>query len=258
MRFVTMGDSGNETILFFHAMGVIGESSERVAQYLCDKYYCLMPTSTVYCENQKYISKSEETSQIEAFLKDNGVKKIKLVVALSLGADLAVFFMNNSKIPVEAAFFDGGQFARINKFTRRILTPILYKTIKSLYKKNGENLGKIMWCDDKAIRSYFVEAGKNLTYRNMRAQLSDSLENKPFPSFDEEQQKHMYFEFGSDEEHYKYRESVMKAYPFAHFPVFEGYNHMQYQIRDPEGFAKMLISIVEKKRMPDLPFIRKG
>ncbi len=40
-----------------------------------------------------------------------------------------------------------------------------------------------MWCDDKEIRPYFIETGKNLTYSNMRAQLSDSLENKPFPSF---------------------------------------------------------------------------
>ncbi len=66
---------------------------------------------------------------------------------------------------------------------RKLLTPILYGTIKSLYKKNGENLGKVMWCDDKEIRPYFIEAGKNLAHSNMRAQLSDSLENKPFPSF---------------------------------------------------------------------------
>ncbi len=257
MRFVTMGEKKNEAILFFHAMGVIGESSERVARYLGDKYFCIMPTSSVYCKNQRYVSKNEESKQIEAFLNENGIKKVKLVVASPLGADLAVFFMKNGKIPVEAAFFDGGQFGRMGLFTRRILTPILFGAIKSLYKKNGENLGKIMWCDDEEIRPYFVEAGKNLTYRNMRAQLSDSLEKKPFLSFDEEMQKRMYFEFGSDEEHYKYRNSLMKAYPFAHFPVFEGYNHMQYQIRDPEGFAKTLRSIIEEGKMPNLSFLRK-
>ncbi len=82
--------------------------------------------------------------QIEAFLKDNGVNKIKLIVASSLGADLAIYFMKNSKIPVKAAFFDGGQFAKMSKLMRRILAPIIYSVIKGLYKKNGENLGKIM------------------------------------------------------------------------------------------------------------------
>ena len=85
----------------------------------------------------------------------------------------------------------------------------------------------------------------------------DSLEDTPFPSLPEELQRHIYFEFGSIEDHFKYRQAVMKAYPSGNYPVFEGYNHMQYQIRDPRGFAKMLTYIVEHDGMPKLPFIRK-
>ncbi len=43
----------------------------------------------------------------------------------------------------------------------------------------------------------------------------------------------------------KYRGAVMAAYPHAHFPIFEGCNHMQYQIRDPKGFADMLRMLIE-------------
>ncbi len=68
------------------------------------------------------------------------------------------------------------------------MTPFLYFAIKGIYKKNGENLGKVMWCDDKEIRPYFVAAGKALKYGNMRRQLSDSLENKPLPPICEELQ----------------------------------------------------------------------
>ena len=70
-------------------------------------------------------------------------------------------------------------------------------------------------------------------------------------------QKRIYFEFGSAEDHFKYRDAVRKAYPQGHFPVFEGHNHMQYQIRDPRGFAAMLVSVMEQGRMPDLTFVRK-
>ena len=49
----------------------------------------------------------------------------------------------------------------------------------------------------------------------------------------------------------------MKAYPYGHFPVFEGHNHMQYQIRNPQGFAEMLGYIAEHDSMPGLEFIRK-
>ena len=57
MLFQTLGEKRAPAVLFFHAMGVTGASSERVAQQLCDGYYCIMPTSTVYCEGQKYLCK---------------------------------------------------------------------------------------------------------------------------------------------------------------------------------------------------------
>lgn len=69
-------------------------------------------------------------------------------------------------------------------------------------------------------------------------------------------QKCTYFEFGSVEDHFKYRDAVMKAYPYGNYPVFEGYNHMQYQIKDPKGFAAMLESVMDKNKIPKLPFVR--
>ena len=44
--------------------------------------------------------------------------------------------------------------------------------------------------------------------------------------------------------------------PCGHYPVFEGDDHMQYQIRDPKGLAEMLAHIAERDCMPELPFIR--
>ena len=244
-------------MLFFHAMGVTGASSEPIAKYLQDRYFCILPTSTVYCEGQKYVSKLDEIRQVEDFLHRQGVERLAMVVASSIGADLAMAFLTQTKLLVEHAFFDGGQFAQIGKGTRRIMTPFLYFAIKSLYWSKGGTLKKILWCDDDSIKPYFIAAGENLTYTNLRRQISDSLEDKPFPPLPEKLQEHTYFEFGSKEEHFKYRQAVMEAYSCGHYPVFEGYNHMQYQIRDPRGFAEMLAFIAEQDGMPKLPFIRK-
>ena len=257
MMFQTYGNRNHPAVLFFHAMGVTGASSEPVAKYLQDRYFCILPTSTVYCEGQKYVSKADEIRQVENYLHGQNVNCLAMVVASSIGADLAMAFLTQTKLPVEHAFFDGGQFAQIVKGTRRIMTPFLYLAIKSLYWSKGGTLKKILWCDDESIKPYFIAAGENLTYTNLRRQISDSLEDKPFPNLPEELQKHIYFEFGSIEDHFKYRDSVMRAYPCGHYPVFEGYDHMQYQIRDPKGFADMLAYIDEHDRMPELPFIRK-
>lgn len=40
------------------------------------------------------------------------------------------------------------------------------------------------------------------------------------------------------------------------FPDFADFNHIQYQIRDPKGFADMLISIMDAGKLPELPFIK--
>ena len=61
--------------------------------------------------------------------------------------------------------------------------------------------------------------------------------------------------FGSKEEHFKYRNAVMQTYIYGNFPIFEGFNHMQYQIQEPEEFAGMLETIIETDRLPKLAFV---
>lgn len=84
MVFKTIGNRSNPVILFFHAMGVTGESSMPVAKKLAEKFYCVMPTSIVYCDGQEYLSKSDEVQQIIRFLKNDGIEEIELIVASSI------------------------------------------------------------------------------------------------------------------------------------------------------------------------------
>ena len=99
MLFQTYGDRRNPAVLFFHAMGVTGASSEPIARYLQDRYFCILPTSTVYCEGQKYVSKQDEIRQVEDFLHRQGVERLAMVVASSIGADLAMAFLTQTKRP---------------------------------------------------------------------------------------------------------------------------------------------------------------
>ena len=124
------------------------------------------------------------------------------------------------------------------------MVPFLYLAIKSLYWSKGATLSKFMWCSEESIKPYFIQAGKNLRYKNLQRQMMDSLEDKEFPALSEKVQRTIFFEFGSIEEHYKYRKAVKKAYPYGNFPVLENHNHMQMQIFDPKGFAAMLDSII--------------
>ena len=156
---------------------------------------------------------------------------------------------------MEHAYFDGGQFAQISPGGRQAMAPLLYLAIKSLYWSHGRTLKRILWCDGQAIRPYFIAAGKALTYRSLRRQLADSLEDKPLPPLSPQLQERVWSAFGSKEEHLKYRSAVRSAYPSAHYPVFEGFDHMEYQIKDPSGFAALLTRVMEENTLPDLPFL---
>lgn len=211
MLFETLGDPENPAILFFHAMDVTGTSSKPVARHLMDSYFCIMPTATAYCPGQRYVSKADEVEQVERFLEEQGIAHLELVVASSLGADLAVAFLARGRISVEHVFFDGGQFAQIGRGTRRLMCPFLYLAIKSLYWSKGGTLKHILWCDNNASKPYFIEAGKALTYRNLCRMMGGSLEDRPFPKLLKELQRHTFWEFGSIEDHFKYRPAVMAA-----------------------------------------------
>ena len=113
MLFQTYGNRNHPAVLFFHAMGVTGASSEPIARYLQARYFCILPTSTVYCAGQKYVSKADEMRQTENYLHGQNVNRLAMVVASSIGADLAMAFLSQTKLPVGHAFFDGGQFAQI-------------------------------------------------------------------------------------------------------------------------------------------------
>ena len=190
MLFQTYGDRRNPAVLFFHAMGVTGASSEPIARYLQDRYFCISAYLHRLLRGAEICQQGwTKYGRWRTFCIDRAWRRLAMVVASSIGADLAMAFLTQTKLPVEHAFFDGGQFAQIGKGTRRIMTPFLYFAIKSLYWSKGGTLKKILWCDDDSIKPYFIAAGKNLTYTNLRRQISDSLEDKPFPPLPEEAAK---------------------------------------------------------------------
>ena len=113
MQFETLGDAKNPAVLFFHAMGVTGASSERVAKGLQARYFCILPTSTVYCAGQTYRGKADEVRQVEDFLTAQGISELALVVASSIGADLAMAFLKQTKRPVGHVSSTAGSSRRL-------------------------------------------------------------------------------------------------------------------------------------------------
>ena len=113
MLFQTYGEKCKPAVLFFHAMGVTGASSEPVAKHLQSRCFCILPTSTVYCAGQTYRGKADEVRQVEDFLTAQGISKLALVVASSIGADLAMAFLKQTKRSVGHVSSTAGNSRRL-------------------------------------------------------------------------------------------------------------------------------------------------
>ena len=258
MRCQTLGQPGSPAVLCFHALGVNGRSNERFGRYLADDHLVVMPTISAFCPGETYLGKADEIRQLDAILDELGVGDISLVVASSIGADVAMAWLAHTGREIGRVFVDGGAFQQIGGIARKAMAPILYKTIEGVARSGGASLRKFFWCDDPEIVPYFVEACAALDRGSMDNMMRDMLVRGPRPAIAPELQSRMVLEFGSLEDHFKFRPCVMRDWPGASFPVFEGHDHMQYQIQDPEGFARMLRHVEETGRVPDdLPFLRK-
>ena len=142
MLFQTYGDRRNPAVLFFHAMGVTGRKQRTGCEIFAGSIFLHLAHLHRLLRGQKYVSKLDEIRQVEDFLHRQGVERLAMVVASSIGADLAMAFLTQTKLPVEHAFFDGGQFAQIGKGTRRIMTPFLYFAIKEPVLVEGRHTEK--------------------------------------------------------------------------------------------------------------------
>ncbi len=136
MIFQTIGERTNPAILFFHAMGINKEDGKPVYEYLKDKYYFILPTSTVYCEKKKYRSKEDEIRQVEEFLEKEGIKTLSMVLASSIGANLAIVYLSRIERKVEHVFSMADNLPR-SIDSKNHPDPHLYFAIKSLHWTKG-------------------------------------------------------------------------------------------------------------------------
>lgn len=74
---------------------------------------------------------------MEEYLRSQGVGYLELVVASSIGADLAMAFLTGTKLPVRHIFFDGVCA------NRKQYAPFLYFAIKSRYCSRDRTMKKI-------------------------------------------------------------------------------------------------------------------
>ena len=184
-------------------------------------------------EQTEFPTMLEETEKIEAYLKTHCGGHIRAAYGCSLGGSFVGLLAARQNIHMDYGILGSSDLDQASPLAASLQTDFLLPLIYPVVR-DGKIKAKFL---QKRLDKCAKESGDYV-----KAFLKMFGDARPYVTI---------------EDHFKYRQAVIEAYPCGNYPVFEGYDHMQYQIRDPKGFAEMLAFIAEQDGMPKLPFIRK-
>lgn len=127
MKIVTHENKEKEKILLLHPMFTSDKFFDFVIDRLSNKYYLIIPTYSGHYENSDYISMDDEEKNIDEFLKENNLDRLKAIIGFSLGGNIAFHYFCNNQDKVDQVIVD---IAPIFKFPN-----IIKKYFYNRYKK---------------------------------------------------------------------------------------------------------------------------
>lgn len=257
MKFDTFGNKDNPIIVMLTGSFCPGESMENVYSRLCDEFYIIVPTYNGHYKNSKnFTSRQEEAREIYQYIKDNGIRKIKMIYGQSMGCEIGMELLsqlNENNIKVEKVLFDGGPFIKLSKAYKTLMY-FKFKTMINMFKEkdieealNMKIVKKFSNGDSNSLKSMIesvIKVAPYLTKTSIKNE-NECCYTFDFPTMSDEMQKNIYFFYGSEEKAYKtcYK-GVKKAYPNANFKIVNGYGHLTYLGNHIEEYLDMIRQIV--------------
>lgn len=245
MQISTYGNIENEKVLLIHPMFTNSNFFEGIVEKLKDRYFLIVPTLSGHDKKSTYISLSQEEKEIDDFLKNRNISKIKMIVGFSLGGNIAFdYFCKNSdridKVVVDSApLFKFPKFIK-NHFFKKYLKCL--RKVRSNKENAVEELNKCfhgMGESQKDIASIVTdESLKNLM---------ESCYNISLSNLNEDQQRKITFVYGTKD---IARMCIprIKKYTKSDFVILDGFNHCEYFMKQPEEYIKRFIGIPKKIR----------
>lgn len=166
--------------------------------------------------------------------------EIELLLAASLGAVVSFELMEYKEIHIKTAVMEGApMFEKIPAFlTKLIATMFLLKQKKAkahpgnakkrMTEIYGETFGPSM---GKSFETMSKESLKNIV---------KACSSCCYPNLAIEQQKRLFFEYGSKDKDSTQSHTIQKHYPYATITLREGYGHCRYMSTHYKEYGKLL------------------
>ena len=239
MKFKTLGNPKNPAAIFIHAMFFSEAMFHTISSRLEDDYYIILPTLDGHDADQQttFVSAQEEARKLTAFLDEEKITDVQILVGTSLGGIIAFELFRQGNLKIANVFLDGAPFIRLPQ----IRISIMAKVFKGIAHKSAKHPDKPNILDKlypahasemkKICGNMTDETLDNLTKACYTYELPDNILPAPGQT--------VTFLYGTEEKA-KVCIPSLKKYTNCRLIVKEGYQHCEFLAKEPDAYARML------------------
>ncbi|SDZ03495.1 Pimeloyl-ACP methyl ester carboxylesterase [Tindallia californiensis] len=248
LRFFELGEENNPAIVLIHGYGVSWKMWQPHIEILKKDYRLIVPALPGHDLGEKstFLSVEDTARQINDYIQANLQGKVRGMIGCSLGGTIAVEIMAQGQIQSEIVIIDAGPVEAISKPLRHVFAWIRTLQNRLIRKGNKTVLNAL-------TNSYFtMEAVEDLlkTAEHMSVETCRNVQFSVFgytvPDTIAKSGARFVYWYGSKEAILlkKSVRTFAKYVPGATIQVFEGYNHGELVVSNPDLFVKNATMVI--------------
>lgn len=239
MKITTCGDREKEAILLLHPMLTGAFFFDLMAGVLSGGYFLVIPTFSGHYEGSAYHSSDEEIAEIERFLKENRIERLKAVVGFSMGGNIAFRFFCRNADRIGRAVIDSAPLFRFPAFVKSYFVRNYVRCLQKVKNDPDHAAEELNRCFN-GMGEVQSRTAPLVTEESLKNMVTESCYHVTLPALDPDAQRKIIFLYGSKDiarlcvpRLRKYKESRVVRLP--------SYSHCGYFMENPAEYAEKFV-----------------
>ncbi len=242
MRFLEYGNQNNKAIILIHGYSISWKMWLPQIDFFSKDYYVIVPILDGHDlkNSSTFTTVEQAATDIIDYVKGVYGEEIYALCGASLGATIGIDILAKNQLKINKAIIDAGPVVPMNKLMLYLSIKIRLRQINSM-KKGDKRMHNMLNRSfySKELVEEILKIGANMTEENCR-NIHLSVYNYSLPSSLKTVKTDLAYWYGSKEAWFgkKYAKAISKTLPKAEIKVFQGLNHGELCIGDPELYIK--------------------
>lgn len=239
MKIKTYGDREKEAILLLHPMLTGAFFFDLIAGALSGGYFLVVPTFSRHYESSTYHSTDEEIAQIDLFLKENQIERLKAVVGFSMGGNIAFRYFCRNTERIDRAVIDSAPLFDFPAFVKSYFVRNYVRCLQKVKNDPDHAAEELNRCFN-GMGEVQSRTAPIVTEESLKNMVMESCYHVTLPALDPDAQRKIVFLYGSKDiarlcavRLRKYKESRLVRLPAC--------GHCGYFMEDPAEYAEKFI-----------------